>query len=74
MFPNLSKNRTAWLGGRVRGESRLLSGTGRGLAKEAFRIWSCKIDRNDYSSNCSDNSADETHLAAVENLSYSKPY
>ncbi len=53
---------------------RLFAGGARALAEEAFRTRSSKVDWDDYSSNGSDDAADKTHVAAVEDLSYSEPY
>src|SRR5207249_4646236 len=44
------------------------------LAEEAPRSLSRKIDWNDYPSKDSDDTANETHAAAVEDLRYSQPY
>src|SRR5207247_5262303 len=44
------------------------------LAEEAPQLPSRKIDWDDYSRKDSDDAANETHAAAVEDLSYSKPY
>jgi hypothetical protein len=43
-------------------------------AEEALGPWSGKIDRDDYSSDCSDDATDQAYLAAVDDLSYSEPY
>lgn len=53
---------------------RLGSGRACALAEEALRLGSCKIDRYDDAGDCSDDAADETHIAAVDDLSYSQPY
>src|SRR6266849_5688684 len=55
-------------------EGSLCARTAWAFAKEGLRLWSCKIDRNNYSSDRSDNSADETYLPAVDDLSYSESY
>jgi hypothetical protein len=55
-------------------EGSLRAGTACALSKEGLRLGSCKIDRNDYSGDCSDDAADESHLAAVDDLSDSERY
>ena len=56
------------------GSVRLGSGRDYALAEEALGFGSCKIDRYDYAGDGSDYAADETHIAAVDDLSYSQPY
>src|SRR3989442_2141015 len=53
---------------------RLFAGGVRALAEEAFRTRSSKVDWYDYSSNGSDDAADEAYIAAVDDLGYSEPY
>src|SRR6266566_7176024 len=53
---------------------RLFAGGARALAEEAYRLWSSKIDGDDYSGDGSYDSTYETHAAPVEDLSYSEPY
>src|SRR5207302_3419943 len=53
---------------------RLFAGRAYALAEEAFRTRSSKVDWDDYSSNGSDDASNETHVATVEDLSYSEPY
>src|SRR6266566_670726 len=53
---------------------RLLAGGARALAEEAFRTGSSKVDWDDYSSNSSDDSSYEAHVASIDDLRYSEPY
>src|SRR5439155_7821541 len=53
---------------------RLFGGRACALAEEALRLRSNKIRWYDYSSDGSDDAANETHVAAVDDLSYSESY